>query len=61
MVRPNALDDQIFSSDIGLSDEIDIAFDTDLRGPKTLDQQVSRFTGDIDREVKHLTRMIMEF
>ena len=39
IVRTNSLDDQVFSGDVGFGDEIDVAFDCDLRDAETLDQQ----------------------
>src|SRR6185369_6185793 len=54
IIRTDSLDDQVFSSDIGFGDEVDVAFICDLRGPETLDQQVSCVTSNLSGEVKHL-------
>ena len=55
MVGTNPLDDQIFSGDVGFSDEIDVAFVCDLRDSETLDQQVACVARDLSGEVKHVS------
>src|SRR6185369_10161912 len=47
IIRTDALDDQVFSSDIGFRDEIDVAFICDLRGAQSLDQQVPCVTSNL--------------
>ena len=53
VVRTNPLDDQVFGSNVGFGDEVDVALRTDLCTAEFLDQQVSGFTRDLSGEVKH--------
>ena len=61
VVRTNPLDDQVFGSDVGFRDEVDVALRTDLRGAQFLDQQVSGFTRDLSSEVKHFKGSSIQF
>ena len=58
VVRTNPLDDQVFGSDVGFGDEVDVALRTDLRTAEFLDQQVSGFTRDLSGEVKHFIEFL---
>ena len=54
VIRTDTLDDEVFSSDIGFSDEIDVALGTDLRDAQFLDQQVSRLACGFSGKIKHV-------
>ncbi len=53
IVRTYPLDDQIFRGDVGFGNEIDVALVGDLRGTKTLNQQIARLARDVSSEIKH--------
>src|SRR5258707_1267302 len=53
IVGADSLDDQVFSSDIGFGNEIDVTLDCDLRCPETLDQHAAGIPRDLSGEVKH--------
>src|SRR4029450_13837449 len=52
LVGTNSINDELFSSDVSLSDKIDVTFVGNLCGAETLNKKLSSFERDLFGEVK---------
>jgi hypothetical protein len=53
VIRPDPVNNEVLSSNIGFGDEVDLTLGGDLRGAEFLDQQVPRLARNVSGKVEH--------